>query len=464
MDDWDWSNDFGSSDLWGDWGSSYDWSTPSWETPSYDWSAPSYDWGYSTDLWDSPSYDWSGSTDLWGWDTPSYDTGYWSDYLPSDSRSDYSTPSYESFYTPVSYEEAAYPSTWSDIQTPSYEYTDLDSSLRNIDIAEGMGEITPYQAEEFRLNVQQDLARQSALEDLQAQAGQELDAIQSQIDRQAYRDQMMSEAGSELESVQNEIARQQRRDEMMAQAGVEQAAVQDEIARMAKANLASQGTKSLLDTIQEAINPKNAVDKANQGLLAQLAKELGATGLKQAQAAAKYQASPVAGIANTAQSVLQILKALKGQNLMPTKARESSIQNIGPTAQAARPVRTLYAKGGSVHTLPASVMGGLLPLTLKIAEHMLNGRPEIEDEEESYPRGLIGGEEGGQADVVDIKAAPGEYIIDAEIVSALGDGNNANGAKKLDKMRYNVRKHKRSGGLAQIAPKAKPVEAYMKGK
>ena len=54
--------------------------------------------------------------------------------------------------------------------------------------------------------------------------------------------------------------------------------------------------------------------------------------------------------------------------------------------------------------------------------------------------------------------------MDAEVVSMLGDGNNKAGAKKLDEMRYNIRKHKRSGGLAQIAEKAKKPEQYMKGK
>ena len=52
--------------------------------------------------------------------------------------------------------------------------------------------------------------------------------------------------------------------------------------------------------------------------------------------------------------------------------------------------------------------------------------------------------------------------MDAEIVSALGDGNNEEGARKLDQMRVNVRKHKRTGGLTSIPPKAKAPEQYMK--
>lgn len=213
---------------------------------------------------------------------------------------------------------------------------------------------------------------------------------------------------------------------------------------------------------------KTAAEKYYQDIINQLQKQNeqlvkaatgAATGTTKPTATTTTQPSKVQGALNIAQSVLRMLEAATGKNVVPTQARGSAVQNIGPQAQGSRAMRTMYAKGGTVHKLPASVTGGLLPLTLKIAEHMLSSGSE----EESYPRGLIGGEEGGQDDVVDIKAAPGEYIIDAEIVSALGDGNNANGAKKLDKMRYNIRKHKRSGGLTAIPPKARSPELYLKG-
>ena len=70
---------------------------------------------------------------------------------------------------------------------------------------------------------------------------------------------------------------------------------------------------------------------------------------------------------------------------------------------------------------------------------------------------------GGQDDVIPINAAPGEYVMDAETVSALGDGSTEAGAAKLDQMRHNVRQHKRGGALSSIPPKAKSVDKYMKG-
>jgi hypothetical protein len=82
-----------------------------------------------------------------------------------------------------------------------------------------------------------------------------------------------------------------------------------------------------------------------------------------------------------------------------------------------------------------------------------------------YPMGIIGylqGYSGGQDDDINAKLSDGEYVIDASTVSDLGDGNNANGAKKLDQMRRNIREHKR-GGSINMPPKAKSLLSYMRG-
>ncbi len=88
-----------------------------------------------------------------------------------------------------------------------------------------------------------------------------------------------------------------------------------------------------------------------------------------------------------------------------------------------------------------------------------------EIEEIQYPMGIIGylnGYSGGQDDDINAKLSDGEYVIDASTVSDLGDGNNANGAKKLDQMRRNIREHKR-GGSIKMPPKAKSLLSYMRG-
>lgn len=75
----------------------------------------------------------------------------------------------------------------------------------------------------------------------------------------------------------------------------------------------------------------------------------------------------------------------------------------------------------------------------------------------------VQGAGGGQDDLIDAKLADGEYVFDADIVAALGDGSNAEGARRLDKMREAIRKHKRGAPNDKIPPKAKSPLAYFKG-
>lgn len=71
---------------------------------------------------------------------------------------------------------------------------------------------------------------------------------------------------------------------------------------------------------------------------------------------------------------------------------------------------------------------------------------------------------GGQADVVRADLSGGEYVLDADVVAALGDGDSDAGAARLDQMREAVRTHKRSAPASKIPPKAKSPLQYMKGK
>lgn len=76
--------------------------------------------------------------------------------------------------------------------------------------------------------------------------------------------------------------------------------------------------------------------------------------------------------------------------------------------------------------------------------------------------GLLRGPQPGQEDGVPIAASHGEYVFDADVVAALGDGNTEAGARKLDVMRENIRKHKRAAPASKIPPKAKNTAAYLK--
>lgn len=77
--------------------------------------------------------------------------------------------------------------------------------------------------------------------------------------------------------------------------------------------------------------------------------------------------------------------------------------------------------------------------------------------------GALGKVAGGQDDVIDAALAPGEFVWDADTVSALGDGDNTAGAHKLEQARQEIRKHKRSAPPDRIPPRAKPLSSYLKG-
>ena len=68
---------------------------------------------------------------------------------------------------------------------------------------------------------------------------------------------------------------------------------------------------------------------------------------------------------------------------------------------------------------------------------------------------------GGQEDNVPAMLSDGEYVMDADTVAALGDGNTNAGASALDQMRHAVRQHKRASSVDKIPPKAKKPMAYV---
>lgn len=111
--------------------------------------------------------------------------------------------------------------------------------------------------------------------------------------------------------------------------------------------------------------------------------------------------------------------------LRPGAPELEYFENANPEAEA-------YAHGGLVH-------------------YMANG-------------GHLDGYTGGQDDHIDAKLSDGEYVISADVVSGLGDGNNNAGAKKLDAFMKSVRAHKTSKGAKGLPPKAKSMAAYMQAR
>ena len=77
--------------------------------------------------------------------------------------------------------------------------------------------------------------------------------------------------------------------------------------------------------------------------------------------------------------------------------------------------------------------------------------------------GYVSGPGNGRDDVINARLSDGEYVIDAESVSMLGDGSNAAGAKMLDDMRKKLRMHKgKVLAKGRFSPDAKSPFEYMR--
>lgn len=106
--------------------------------------------------------------------------------------------------------------------------------------------------------------------------------------------------------------------------------------------------------------------------------------------------------------------------------------------------------------------GGLTSDEQKILDALQTGGVAMNQGGLSRAQGLLRGDTGGQADLMTAQLSPGEYVIDAETVAQLGDGNTEAGAQKLDQFRRRVRQHKRNAPVDDIPPPAKPIESYLK--
>ena len=77
---------------------------------------------------------------------------------------------------------------------------------------------------------------------------------------------------------------------------------------------------------------------------------------------------------------------------------------------------------------------------------------------------LVKGSGSGRDDAINAHLSNGEYVMDAETVSLLGDGANDAGAKRLDEMRKQIRMQKgKNLAKGKISPNAKSPLAYLKG-
>jgi len=138
------------------------------------------------------------------------------------------------------------------------------------------------------------------------------------------------------------------------------------------------------------------------------------------------------------------------KQLFDNMATERDVSSMNmPTGDALRLLEAIQAqdaveKGDRalIKDKPKKAKGGLPPFLMA---------PEVT---QGGAGRMYEGEGGGQDDTLDTGNAllsPNEYVVQADVVAALGDGNPKVGAKKLDEMGINVRKHKAKGKSSQRA-------------
>lgn len=167
-----------------------------------------------------------------------------------------------------------------------------------------------------------------------------------------------------------------------------------------------------------------------------------------AQSASQLAAALPANINNNWNPTQQLrANQFFSQQYVPTQQRQAQVN--GNPIVASRG----YAEGGGVD----DGFGGEDQLGA------LGQAAQQEQGQQGTPEGLVGGDSPGQADTVPVNLSGGEYIMPADVVSDLGDGNNAAGAKALDEWVQDIRKRSRSTGPEDNPPPAQSPAEYMGG-
>lgn len=126
--------------------------------------------------------------------------------------------------------------------------------------------------------------------------------------------------------------------------------------------------------------------------------------------------------------------------------------------------RRAMQTGSALPKASADSLPSAMVKAAPITRHFADGGEVDEGALSQAFAGGVRGMDGGQSDLIDAKLSPGEYVLDAETVSALGDGNTDAGIAKLDELRRNLREQKRSAPVDEIPPEAHGPLSYIGGR
>jgi hypothetical protein len=153
------------------------------------------------------------------------------------------------------------------------------------------------------------------------------------------------------------------------------------------------------------------------------------------------------------------VKAMLQPNWLSTGAPSQSTMYAGLDPKLVNILSQRSAHGGQIHPRLQQVLSNR---GFEINPVEMVAGPEDRYYARHAKRGFaVNGEGTGQSDDIPTMLADGEYVFDADTVAALGDGSSKAGAAALDKMREEIRKHKRSAPVDKIPPKAKSPLDYL---
>lgn len=92
---------------------------------------------------------------------------------------------------------------------------------------------------------------------------------------------------------------------------------------------------------------------------------------------------------------------------------------------------------------------------------LIDHNPEFYSEGGSMANRYVKGRGDGTSDEVPAMLATGEFVIPADVVSGLGNGDNDSGAKVLDEFLSVIRKHKRAADSKELPPDSKGALIYL---
>ena len=124
-----------------------------------------------------------------------------------------------------------------------------------------------------------------------------------------------------------------------------------------------------------------------------------------------------------------------------------------------------YASGGGTgqsDDIPAMLHDGDYVMDAETVSALGDGSSKAGREVLDGFRSKIPHRDRQEGSAVPAKIADGEYVFPAAFVTSLGNGDNKRGAKILDGLREKLREHKRSAPSTKIPPKAKSPLDYIK--